>query len=33
MKCNNFTKAINFLQNGCNCGCSNKLPKEKFAEM
>ena len=39
MKCNinkNFTeyeKAINFLQNVCNCGCSNKIPKEKFAEM
>ena len=39
MKCNmnnNFTeyeKAINFLKNGCNCGCSNKIPKEKFAEM
>jgi len=35
-KHNDFTeyeKAINFLQNGCNCGCSNKLPKEKFAEM
>ena len=35
-KHNDFTeyeKAINFLQNGCNCGCSNKIPKEKFAEM
>jgi hypothetical protein len=35
-KHNNFTeyeKAINFLKNGCNCGCSNKIPKEKFAEM
>lgn len=35
-KHNDFTeyeKAINFLQNGCNCGCSNKFPKEKFAEM
>jgi hypothetical protein len=35
-KHNDFTeyeKAINFLQNGCNCGCSNKLLKEKFAEM
>jgi len=33
---NNFTeyeKAINFLKNGCNCGCSNKIPKEKFAEI
>ena len=39
MKCNmnnNFTeyeKAINFLKNGCNCDCSNKISKEKFAEM
>ena len=39
MKCNinnNFTeyeKAINFLKNGCNCSCSNKIPEEKFAEM
>ena len=35
-KHNNFTeyeKAINFLQNGCNCGCSNKILKEKFAEI
>ncbi len=35
-KHNNFTeyeKAINFLKNGCNCGCSNKIPEEKFAEM
>ena len=33
---NNFTeyeKAINFLKNGCNCVCSNKIPKEKFAKM
>jgi hypothetical protein len=32
----NFTeyeKAINFLKNGCNCGCSNKISKEKFAEI
>ena len=35
-KHNDFTeyeKAINFLKNGCNCGCSNKISKEKFAEM
>ena len=35
-KHNDFTeyeKAINFLQNGCNCGCSNKIPKEEFAEL
>ena len=33
---NNFTeydKAINFLKNGCNYGCSNKIPEKKFAEM
>ena len=36
MNKHNFTeyeKAINFLKNSCNCGCSNKIPKEKFAEM
>ena len=22
-----------FLKNRCNCGCSNKIPKEKFAEV
>ena len=35
-KHNNFTeyeKAINFLKNGCNCGCSSKIPKEEFAEL
>jgi hypothetical protein len=35
-KHNSFTeyeKAINFLKNGCNCGCSNKIPKEEFAEL
>ena len=35
-KHNNFTeyeRAINFLKNGCNCGCSNKIPKEEFAEL
>jgi hypothetical protein len=35
-KHNNLTeyeKAINFLKNGCNCGCSNKIPKEEFAEL
>jgi hypothetical protein len=35
-KHNNFTeyeKAINFLKNGCNCSCSNKIPKEEFAEL
>jgi len=28
-----YEKAINFLKNGCNCDYSNKLSKEKFAEM
>jgi len=35
-KHNNFTeyeKAINFLKNECNCGCSSKIPKEEFAEL
>ena len=34
MNKHNFTEyEINFLKNGCNCSCSNKIPKEKFAEM
>lgn len=35
-KYNNFTeyqKALNFLKKGCKCGCSEKLPKEKFAQL
>ena len=32
-KLTEYEKAINFLKNGCNCGCSNKIPKVKFAEM
>ena len=28
-----YDKAINFLKNGCNYGCSNKIPKEEFAEL
>ena len=35
-KHNNFTeyeKAINFLKNGYNCSCSNKIPKEEFARL
>ena len=33
-KSNNSTEYENFLKNGCiNCGCSNKIPKEKFAKM
>ena len=33
---NNFTeyqKAILFLKKGCNCGCYNKIPQEKFAKL
>ena len=32
---NNFTeykKALQFLEKGCKCGCSSKLPKEEYAE-
>ena len=28
-----YQQAINFLQKGCHCGCSAKLPKESFAEL
>jgi hypothetical protein len=28
-----YQKAIQFLEKGCNCGCSAKLPKEKFAKL
>ena len=24
---------MNFLETGCNCGCSAKVPKESFAEL
>jgi hypothetical protein len=33
---NNFTeyqRAIQFLEKGCKCGCSEKVPKEKFAKI
>src|SRR6266487_1360499 len=39
MKCNmnnnfiEYEKAMNFLKNGCNCGCSNKILKEEFSEL
>jgi len=26
-------KATRFLEIGCNCGCSKRIPKEKFAEL
>jgi DNA-directed RNA polymerase specialized sigma24 family protein len=30
---NEYEKAILFLEIGCNCGCSKKIPREKFAEL
>src|SRR5690349_16505028 len=30
---NEYENAINFLKMGCVCGCSSKVPKEKFAEL
>ena len=27
-----YQKAIQFLEKGCKCGCSKKVPKEKFAQ-
>src|SRR6185436_13777472 len=29
---NEYNKALDFLKTGCECGCSNQLPKEKFAQ-
>jgi len=26
-------KATRFLETGCNCGCSKKIAREKFAEL
>ena len=28
-----YQKAIQFLKKGCKCGCSHKLPREKFARL
>ena len=28
-----YEKAVCFLEIGCNCGCSKKIPKEIFAEL
>ena len=28
-----YEKAIRFLEVGCNCGCSKKILREKFAEL
>ena len=30
---NEYEKALHFLEVGCGCGCSTKMPKEKFAEI
>jgi hypothetical protein len=28
-----YEQAINFLEKGCHCGCSAKVPKQSFAEL
>ena len=30
---NEYEKAIDFLEKGCDCGCSSIIPKEGFAEL
>src|SRR5947199_6482858 len=30
---NEYEKAIDFLEKGCDCGCSSRIPKEQFAEL
>src|SRR4051812_13852096 len=30
---NEYEKAIDFLEKGCNCGCSSRIPKEQFVEL
>ena len=30
---NEYQKAIDFLEKGCNCGCSSRTSKEEFAEL
>src|SRR3989442_14263248 len=30
---NEYEKAIDFLEKGCKCGCSSRIPKEGFAEL
>ncbi len=30
---NEYKKAINFLEKGCKCGCSSRIPKKEFAEL
>ena len=28
-----YEKAMRFLEIGCDCGCSKKIPRENFAEL
>ena len=30
---NEYEKALHFLEAGCGCSCSTKMPKEEFAEL
>src|SRR5687767_9737524 len=30
---NEYERAIYFLEKGCNCDCSSRIPKEEFAEL
>ena len=30
---NEYQKAIDFLEKGCDCDCSSRIPKEQFAEL
>ena len=30
---NEYQKAIDFLEKGCDCGCFSRIPKEQFAEL
>ena len=30
---NEYQKAIDFLEKGCDCSCSLRIPKEEFAEL
>ena len=30
---NEYQKAIDFLEKGCKCGCSSRIPKEELAEL
>ena len=29
---NEYQKAVDFLEKGCDCGCSSRIPKEQLAE-